>query len=63
MAKPVQRKRGKNKRNMACFNCEHCILIGEGDHICDERIGTVVLEEYGPTDEYMWCDGKLFEER
>ncbi len=56
----------KKHRPANCHNCEHCIPIGEGDHLCDagdEGEAPVVLEEYMPTEDYGWCGGKHYEEK
>lgn len=44
---------------ICCHNCEHCIYIGEGDYICDEN-NEIVIEDWMPTDDYFWCNGKSF---
>lgn len=44
---------------LCCYNCEHCIYIGEGDYICDEN-NEIVIEDWMPTDDYVWCNGKSF---
>ena len=51
---------GKNKD---CTDCMNCIPIGEGDHICSEDPTKLVLDEYIPTEEFVWCDGEAWEER
>lgn len=48
---------------VTCETCENCIPIGEGDHICGEIIGKVVLVDYTPSDDYMCCGGKNYVER
>ena len=37
-----------------CEQCEECIAIGEGDHICMEH-EVMVIEGYEPTDNYVFC--------
>lgn len=45
-----------------CEECSNLIPIGEGDHICDASdIPTMVLVEYEPSEDYMWCKGKKFD--
>lgn len=51
--------------NMAgCINCENCIPIGEGDHVCFEASEDpiLVLDEYEPTDDYFACGGSSYVE-
>lgn len=58
--------RKKTKRIFDCQNCMNCIPIGEGDHMCsagEEDEAPVVIEEYMPTEDYGWCNGKHYEER
>lgn len=55
-------KRKKRPKPMSdkinCFNCGHCIYIGEGDYICGMS-NDVILEEFAMlTDEFYQCDGK-----
>lgn len=42
-----------------CFNCNNCLPIGDGDHLCDVK-NKIVLGGYEPTDEFYWCEGKHF---
>lgn len=48
-----------------CKYCGNVVAIGEGDHLCYE-CGTekplMVISDYIPTDDYLACDGKKFEE-
>ena len=57
----------KNKKSKArgccCETCINLVPIGEGDHICDEDPMKMVLEDYAPTDDYSWCQGKKYIER
>lgn len=47
----------------SCFNCGHSIYIGGGDYLCDVEFSKIVLEEYNePTDDFLYCDGKDWEE-
>ena len=62
----MKRKRNKSREIIrCCADCEHCIPIGGGDHICDEAEPdeALVIEEYIPGDCYMWCNGKKWEAR
>ena len=64
MGKPVQRKRYKNKTTVTCENCMNCMYAEHGDMYCDEKEEMpFVYEEFCPTKEYMWCQGKKFVER
>ena len=44
-----------------CINCEHCLYLGDGGHVCDVTYDTV-LEDWTPTEYYMECGGKQYEE-
>lgn len=47
------------KKEKSCFSCDHCIPIGEGDHICDEASPPkIVVIEYESTEDFLWCNGK-----
>ena len=64
VAKPVQRKRYKNKQNITCELCEHCMYVEHGDMYCDiHKDFADVYDEFCPTENYMWCNGKKFIER
>lgn len=45
------------KQSKTCANCDHCLYIGESDSMCDVN-HAVVLADWKPTDEFLWCDGK-----
>lgn len=52
------------KKDRTCETCDHCVPVGEGDHIClAESEPTLVLENYTPTDEYIACKGKSWEKK
>lgn len=44
-----------NKKQIQCEYCEHCLPIGEGDHICDKEEPIIIIEEYAPNENYGWC--------
>lgn len=44
-----------------CQNCEHCVYICEGDFICDMDEPILVMEDYTPTEDYLYCDGVDYE--
>ncbi len=51
----------KNKR-AGCEYCSYCVPIGEGDHICDaEDMPKLVMSDYEPTEDYLCCNGRKFE--
>ena len=54
---PIQRKTKMAKGD--CFNCGNCQYHSEGDSYCEENF-EFVLEDWCPTDEYMWCKGKYW---
>jgi hypothetical protein len=60
-------KNEKKRQKVACASCECCDYldpIGEGDHICDKAdYPKIVLADYLPTDDYLWCGGKHFVEK
>lgn len=58
MNKPVQRK--VKKQNGDCFDCEHCQYHSEGDSYCDYEEPIFVLEDWMPTEDFRWCEGKHF---
>ena len=44
-----------------CETCENLIACGEGDHICyDNGEPKLVISDYAPSDDYMWCGGKKY---
>lgn len=45
-----------------CHNCEHCIYVGDGGFFCDVCT-YIVIEDWQPTEEFCFCDGKDFEEK
>lgn len=51
--KPMQRNPKVKKDD--CFNCEHCMYHSEGDSYCDYEEPRFVLEDWVPTDEFMYC--------
>lgn len=54
MSKPIK----------TCENCINCMYAEHGDMYCDEHEDFVfVYDEFCPTEYYMWCGGKKFEER
>lgn len=55
----MKRKKNKIKTTRICNECVNCVYIGEGDSICDEN-NEIVLEDWTPADDFLWCDGKLF---
>lgn len=57
-------KRKKNRKSEMeqrnCYNCGHCVYIGEGDYICDMSHG-IVMEDWIPADDFYSCEGKDYE--
>jgi hypothetical protein len=45
-----------------CETCEHLIALGEGDHLCGAGEQKVVLMDYEPAEDYMWCGGDKYKE-
>lgn len=50
-----------NRKLKACQDCNHCVYICEGDYICDFDEPVLILEDFTPTDDYMYCGGKDWE--
>ena len=52
-----------------CDMCINCIYVEQGDMYCDLTVDAknydvkFVYDNYNPTEDYMWCNGKHFEER
>lgn len=52
-----------------CDICMNCMYVEDGDMYCDLTVDTEkedvkwVYDNFTPTDDYMWCDGKHFEEK
>ena len=44
-----------------CQDCEHCIYICDGDFICDMDEPVLVMEDYTPTEDYLYCGGVDYE--
>lgn len=59
----------KLSKMKTCDICINCIYVEQGDMYCDistdynKDTTAWVYDNYNPTDEYMWCNGKHFEER
>ena len=46
----------------SCFNCEHFLYCGDGDHVCDleTSAGAIVQplnDEWDPTEHFFYCAG------
>lgn len=65
----MQRKRFKRNVIKTCENCINCMYVEQGDMYCDLTVDEInenvkwVYDEFCPTEDYMWCNGKKFEER
>lgn len=46
-----------------CMDCWNCLPIGEGDFTCSEHPGSIVLEDYGPGEDFLICNWKDFIEK
>ena len=52
-----------------CENCMNCVYVEQGDMYCDLTLSPInknvkwVYDEFCPTKDYMWCNGKEYEER
>ena len=47
-----------NKPAKTCVNCEFCEYVGEGDFVCMLDIPVWIQEDWIPTSEYFFCEGK-----
>ena len=61
--KPVQRKNHKKQKIGDCFNCTNCMYHSEGDSFCDYDAPVFIIEDWMPNENFMWCDGKYWEEQ
>lgn len=55
-AKPQKQK---NESEQNCYNCEHCVYVGEGGYICAQN-NSIVIDEWMPTYGFNSCRGKGF---
>ena len=55
-------KTTSNKKIKVCDQCVNCQYIGEGDFICTLEEPVLVMEDFCPTDEFMYCGEEGFEE-
>lgn len=55
-------KNNKKEIKGTCSDCENAVYTGEGCSICleSDEGPKVVLEDFGPGEDHMWCDGKYF---
>ena len=60
MSKHKRKKHDMELHN--CFNCGHCIYIGEGGYICGMSNEVIIDEFIMPTEEFYQCDGKDYQE-
>lgn len=51
------KEKAEDKGLIQCIDCDSCIPIGEGDHIC-EQSDLLIIENYIPTDDYMECEAE-----
>ena len=47
--------------NKTCTNCANAIALPEGGVTCDVN-NELVMDDYLPTSEYLWCFGEEFKE-
>lgn len=45
-------------RKTRCMECRHCVGLGSGDYMCDADGVRIVVKNYLPTREHMWCKGR-----
>ena len=46
-----------------CSTCCHCVYIGEGDYICDLSEPVLVMEDFCPNDNHIYCGLADWEEQ
>lgn len=47
-----------------CEQCVNCMYLEHGDMYCNQHKDfELVYDEFCPTENYMWCNGKKFERR
>ena len=57
--KNIANKKHKKVCYKNCLECNNCIPIGEGDHICDKgSVPFIVLDDYCPTEFFGACNDK-----
>lgn len=57
----MSKKVKKSKMELqTCHTCEHCVYIGEGEYICDQKDepAVVLIDFSTPAEDYMICKGK-----
>ena len=59
--KKKKKKKKKNKPKM-CDQCSNCTYIGEGDFVCILEEPVLVMEDFCPNENYMYCGGADYEE-
>ena len=55
-------KKVKAKKEKNCYTCDHCIYVGDGGYWC-EVCTYIVVEDWEPTEEFNFCEGKDFEDK
>lgn len=63
--KKHKRKTAESSREnvvKTCLDCDHCIYLGEGDHLCD-LVDKFITEDWEPTEMFYNCMGKEFVDR
>lgn len=60
--KNKKKKVKKPKKVKTCDQCCNCQYIGEGDFVCMLNEPVIVMEDFCPNAEYMYCGGADYEE-
>lgn len=55
-------KKQQHTSAATCENCGECMYIGEGAYVCDFDYSKIVIDDFTPTADYLWCSGKYFNE-
>ena len=50
-------------KSNTCEQCINCEYLEHGDMACEQKDDVLVYENFIPTKDYMWCNGKKFVER
>ena len=48
------------KKIKTCETCDNKIILTEGGIMCELNY-EIVVDDYTPTDKYLWCNGKMYE--
>lgn len=58
----IKKRKTNIEKEKTCHNCEHCLYVGDGGYYCDVCT-YIVVEDWQPTEEFLFCEGKDFEQK